>query len=139
MRMGPIVVVVGKSAELDLALGALEDLDLRIRVIPTVPEAERALLGEIRPHIAAVLMSLMQDPARGLELIGSLRSVPGLSTVPIAVWAPAASAHLLADAYRLGASSGVLLDGTHEDPVRLARMVHYWAASNETYSQEALA
>ncbi|HSW29695.1 MAG TPA: hypothetical protein VLH75_09475 [Longimicrobiales bacterium] len=139
MRGGPIVVVVGKSAELEMALGALEELELRIRVIPTLPEAERALLSEARPRVSAVLTSLIQDPARGLGLIRSLRATPGLSTVPIAVWASASAAHVLADAYRLGASSGVLLDGTHEDAVRLARMIHYWAASNEPCSLEAFA
>jgi hypothetical protein len=139
MARGPIVVVVGKSAELELALGALEELDLRIRVIPTALEAERALLSDARPRVAAVLTSLMQDPVRCLGLIRSLRAAPGLSTVPIAVWAPASSAHLLSEAHRLGANSGVLLDGTHEDPVRLARMIHYWAAANEPCFFEARA
>jgi DNA-binding NarL/FixJ family response regulator len=134
-----VVVVVGKGAELELALGALEELDLGVRVIPTAVEAERALLTESHPRVAAVLASLVQDPARGLALIRALRAARGLASVPIAVWAPATAPHLLSDAYRLGASSGVLLDGTHEDPVRLARMIHYWAVANEPYAQEAYA
>lgn len=139
MRLGPIVVVVGKSAELDLALGALEELDLRVRLVPTVREAERALLAGARPQVSAVLVSLMQAPSQGLGLIRALRASPGLSSVPIVAWAPADSADVLTDAYRLGASSGVLLDGTLDDPVRLARMIHYWAAANEPFAHEALA
>lgn len=137
MRAGPIVVVVGKCSALNVALGALEDLDLRVRVIPTVREAERALLDANRPSVSAVLVSLVQEPEPALALIESLRGRPGLSSVPIAVWAHSDSAHLIASAYEAGASSAVLVDGSHEDPIRLARMIHYWAVANEPHVDEA--
>lgn len=136
MRVGPIVVVVGKCPALYLALGALEDLELRVRVIPTVPEAERALLGANRPKVSAVLVSLVQEPEPALALIRSVRERGGLAAVPIAVWSHTDSCHLLADAYEAGASSAVLVDGSHEDPIRLARMIHYWAVANEPQAEE---
>jgi len=134
-----IVIVVGRSEELDLALDALSDLELSVHVIPTVAEAERALPGIHPPLVGAVLVGLDHSPTRGLDLIRSLRSRRALATTPIAVWAPANAAHLLADAYRAGASSGVLLVGAHEDAIRLAQMIHYWAVANEPPVHEALA
>lgn len=139
MRRGRTVIIVGRGAELDLALDAMAELELPVRVIPTVVEAERALLGGAQPEVSAVLVSLAEDPGGAFRLIRSLRSGSAPSAVTIAVWAPAGGAIRLADAYRAGASSGVLLDGTHEDPIRLARMVHYWAVANEPPTREALA
>lgn len=140
MHAGPIVVVVGNCPAMYLALGALEDLDLRVRVIPTVREAERALLGASRPNVSAVLVSLVQESDPALALIRSLRGRSGLASVPIAVWAHTGSSHLLGEAYEAGASSAVLVDGSHEDPIRLARMIHYWAVANEPHvEEEALA
>lgn len=138
MRAGPIVVVVGKCPAMYLALGALEDLDLRVRVIPTVGEAERSLQGAGRPGVSAVLVSLGREPGAALALIRSLRGRSGFASVPIAVWVPASSSHLLATAYEAGASSAVLVDGSDEDPIRLARMVHYWAVANEPHPDEAV-
>lgn len=139
MRREGTVVVVGKGAELELALGALEELNLAVRVIPSALEAERALLHDAQPLVSAVLVGLVTEPARGLTLIRSLRAATGLAKVPIAVWAPASAGNLITQAYGLGAASGVLLDGTHEDAVRLARMIHYWAAANEPFCHEAFA
>lgn len=139
MRGGPFVVVVGRSLELDLALGALEALALGLRVIPTVREAERALLAEPSPRVSAVLVGLTDDPEAGLRLIRSLRSRPGLADVPVVVWAPDDDSGVLAEAYRLGASSGVRLGGGDDDPLRLAQVIHYWAAANEPHTQEAFA
>lgn len=136
MRNGPIVVVVGRGAALDLALGALEDLDLPVRVIPAANEASRALLRAERPRVKAVLVSLVEEPSEGLELVRSLRNGGGLGSVPLAVWVRAPDRHVRAEAYRLGASSVVPMDGTDEDPMRLARMIHYWAVANE-YPAEA--
>ncbi len=136
MRGEGAVVVVGKSAELDLALSALEDLDLGIYVIPTVPEAERALLRTPAPRVPAVLVDLRPDAVGGLEFVQALRGHAGLGRVPVTVWAPATVGDRLTDAYRLGAVSGVLLDGTDEDAIRLARVIHYWAAANEPYPQQ---
>ena len=139
MRGGRTVIIVGRGPELEQALDAMAELDLPVRVIPTVLEAERALLGTAQPRVSAVLVCLAEDPERGLRFIRSLRSGSALAAVTIAAWAPAGAAIRLADAYRAGASSGVLLDGSHEDPIRLARMIHYWAVANEPPMQEALA
>lgn len=139
MPGGRLVIIAGRCPELDLALDALAAFDLPVRVIPTIPEAERTLLCAQRPLVAAVLIGLGEHPSEGLALVRALRSLSALDTTPIAVWAPAKAAPLLADAYRAGANSGVLLDGTYEDSVRLAQMVHYWAVANEPPTQEALA
>ena len=139
MRGRRTVIIVGRGPELEQALDAMAELDLPVRVIPTLLEAERALLGTAQPRVSAVLVSLAEDPERGLRLIRSLRRGSTLAAVTIAVWAPANAAIRLADAYRAGASSGVLLDGTHEDPIRLARVIHYWAVANEPPTHEALA
>lgn len=131
MRGRRIVIIVGKSPALDTALDAMAELALPVRVIPTVREAERALLGADRPLVDAVLVGLDPSPEDGIRLVRSLRQGPFLASVPIAVWARGAHAVSLADAYMAGATSGILLDGSDEDPIRLARMIHYWAAANE--------
>lgn len=135
----PIVVVVGTCAALDLALSALEELELGIRLIPNVREAKAALMADSRPLVSAVLIGLVSDAPGALELLRALRARGGLASVPMVVWAGPSQRELMPEAYRAGASSGVLLDGTEEDPVRLARMVHYWAAANEPFTQEAFA
>lgn len=137
MSVESTVVIVGRSEALDLALDALVDLDLTIRVIPTVAEAERALLGVHPPVVGGLMVDLSQSPSRALTLIRELRLRIALAAVPIVVWASAADAPLLADAYRAGANSGVTLAGTHEDAIRLAQMIHYWAVANEPPIQEA--
>lgn len=136
MRSGSIVVVVGKCPAMYLALSALEELDLRVRVIPTVREAEQSLLTSVGPRVRAVLVSLVQEPEGAMGLIQSLRARSGLASIPIAVWTTTDAAHLLAEAYAVGASSAVLVDGSHEDPIRLARMIHYWAVANEPHVEE---
>jgi len=138
MRRGSIVVVVGRSVELDLALGALEVLDLGLRVIPTLAEAEWALLSRERPMVGAVLISLVEEPGPGLGLIRALRARPGLADVPIVAWAQETAAGTLAEAYGAGVSSGVLLDGSDNDAVRLAQTIHYWAAANEPAPLESV-
>jgi len=124
-----IVVVVGKSPELDRALDTLWDLDLRIRVIPTVTEAGYTLLGCERPLVRAVLVSLVEDPEGALELVRSLRNGSGTASVPVGVWLRESSDGLLARAYEVGANDGVLLEGGEDDPARLARMIHYAAVA----------
>lgn len=125
-----IVVVVGKSRNLDRALDLLWTEDLRVRVIPTVTEAGYALLGCDRPLVRAVLVSLVEDPEGAVELVRSLRNGSSLSSVPIVVWAREAFDGALESAYRAGADSGVLLDGGSEDPVRVARTIRWWAGRN---------
>jgi hypothetical protein len=131
------VVIVGRSPDLDLALDALAELDLAIRVIPTPLEAERALLGARPPQVGAVLVSLEGVPSQGLRLIRALRRRGEMTTTPIAVWVPPEGAHLLPEAYRAGASSGVVLVGPDGDAIRLAQMIHYWAVANHPPLHEA--
>ena len=125
-----IVVVVGRSPDLDRALDALWDLDIRIRVIPTVTDAGYTLLGCERPRIKAVLVSLVEDPEGALELVRSLRNGSGLASVPIVVWAREGSDRILASACAAGADSGVLLEGGPDDPACLARTIQYWAVAD---------
>lgn len=125
-----IVVVVGKSRNLDRALDLLWTEELRIRVIPTVTEAGYVLLGCDRPLVRAVLVSLAEDPEGAVELVRSLRNGSGLSAVPIVVWVREAFDGVLESAYAAGADSGVLLDGGSEDPVRIARTIRSWAAAD---------
>lgn len=133
------VVIVGRSAALELALDALAALNLVIRVIPTVQEAERALLGATPPRVGALLVDVSQNAALALRLVRELRSRSGLATTPIVAWASAEDIHHLADAYALGASSCVPLAGTHDDAIRLAQMIHYWAVANEPPIESAIA
>jgi len=125
-----IVVVVGNSASLDRALDALGDLDIRIRVIPTVTDAGYALLGCERPRIKAILVSLVEDPEGALELVRSLRNGSSLASVPIVVWARKGSDRILTSACSAGADSGVLLEGGPDDPECIARTIQYWAVAD---------
>jgi hypothetical protein len=131
MKAESIVVIVGRGAELDLAIDAQSESGMAMRRFDTVAEAAQQLPNHAHPRIGAVLLSLMEDAPEALALIEQLRGSPSLCTVPIAVWAPAESTTLVWEAYRRGASSALLLRGNDDDAVWLSRTIHYWKALNE--------
>lgn len=129
------VIIVGNSPELDLALDALAEWDPAIRVVPTLREARSVLPGAV--GVDVVLVDLRASVADGVRLIRSVRRAPGLRSVPVVVWARTRR-DLLA-AYRAGATSGVLLPGVPDDPIRLTTLVHYWTVVSEPSVRQAFA
>jgi DNA-binding NtrC family response regulator len=137
MRHEGITIIIGASAALELALDALEDLDLPVRSAPTVAAAETVLRDTPHRWIRAVLVDLTTDPERGLALIRHFRSRG--RQVPVAVWAGSATPQLLASAYAAGANSAVSLDGSGADASRLAALIHYWCVDNQPPRMEPVA
>lgn len=129
------LIIVGGSAELELALDALADLELSLVRIPTLTEARERVRGFI--GAGGILLDLRDDVASGLRIIRSVRRTAGMRNVPVVVW----SEHRadLASAYSAGATSGVVLDGSSDAAIRLTTLIHYWASVSEPPHAQALA
>ncbi|GMV04089.1 MAG: hypothetical protein AMXMBFR53_03700 [Gemmatimonadota bacterium] len=123
------VLIVGASPGLELALDGLAALALPVRLIPTAGEALRILERSREPNVRAVLVDLRRDGERALEVIRAVRRLPPPLAPPVAVWGSGPTE--VGRAYEAGATSGVVLEPSAEEAVRLAAVVYYWAVANE--------
>ena len=129
------LIIAGGSAELELALDALADLELSFVLIPTLAKARERVRGFV--GAGGVLLDLRGDVASGLRIIRSVRRTAGMRHVPVVVWSERRAD--LASAYHAGATSGVVLDDSADAAIRLTALIHYWASVSEPPHVQALA
>jgi len=130
-----IVIVARPSAELRLALDALDDLSDRVRHFSRPSKSIEKLLSSFgastRHSIGAVLVEIGDPDTDVAEFVAGLRRDPATALIPIVLFGPS-------DAYRRlvwqnGSRANSFVQ-TGSDPVvttmMLTRTIHYWTVVN---------